>query len=57
MSCIAFNILGLKGAFSGAHMDALSGTWVRNLGRLKLWMIIPERLMSEHWDEFSEAGD
>ncbi|KXT00640.1 hypothetical protein AC578_4019 [Pseudocercospora eumusae] len=53
-SCISFNILGMKGAFSGAHMDALAGTWVRNLDGVKLWMIVPR---SEVDDTFRIRGD
>lgn len=34
-SCLSFNILGQRGAFSGAHIDSLAGTWVRNLDGLK----------------------
>lgn len=53
----SFEILGLRGAFSGAHMDALGGTWLRNLFGTKLWMIVPERLMTDQdWVDFSRAG-
>jgi hypothetical protein len=56
-SCQSFEILGLRGAFSGAHMDALGGTWLRNLFGTKLWMIVPERLMTDQdWIDFSKAG-
>ncbi|GAB7336302.1 hypothetical protein MBLNU13_g09049t2 [Cladosporium sp. NU13] len=56
-SCQSFEILGLRGAFSGAHMDASGGTWLRNLFGTKLWMIVPERLMTDQdWVEFSKAG-
>jgi hypothetical protein len=56
-SCQSFEILGLRGAFSGAHMDALGGTWLRNLFGTKLWMVIPERLMTDQdWVDFSKAG-
>jgi hypothetical protein len=56
-SCQSFEILGLRGAFSGAHMDALGGTWLRNLFGTKLWMIVPERLMTDQdWVDFSKAG-
>lgn len=36
--CICFNILGLRGAFSGAHLDSLNGTWVRSFCGRKAWM-------------------
>lgn len=56
-SCQSFEILGLQGAFSGAHMDALGGTWLRNLFGIKLWMVVPERLMTDQdWVDFSKAG-
>jgi hypothetical protein len=56
-NCQSFEILGLRGAFSGAHMDALGGTWLRNLFGTKLWMIVPERLMTDQdWVDFSKAG-
>lgn len=53
-SCISFNVLGLKGAFSGAHVDSLSGTWVRILEGIKLWMIVPPQEMD--WSTFSTEG-
>jgi hypothetical protein len=56
-SCFAFNILGLPGAFSGAHVDALCGTWVRALDGVKYWMIVPERNMASQWDALMEQGD
>jgi hypothetical protein len=53
----SFEILGLRGAFSGAHVDALGGTWLRNLFGTKLWMVVPERLMTDQdWVDFSKAG-
>ncbi|KAM0715433.1 hypothetical protein Q7P37_008931 [Cladosporium fusiforme] len=54
---LSFNILGLDGAFSPPHMDALTGTWVRNLCGIKLWMIVPIKEMSEaDWRDFYEMG-
>lgn len=56
-SCQNFNILGGRGAFSGAHVDALNGTWLRNLFGTKLWFIIPtESMHSEDWDCFGQDG-
>lgn len=52
-SCASFNIFALAGAFSGAHQDALTGTWVRCLDGLKFWMIIPP---GEVDDTFSSTG-
>jgi hypothetical protein len=45
--CICFNILGLRGAFSGAHLDALNGTWVRSFCGRKAWMFVPPQHLSE----------
>jgi hypothetical protein len=55
-SCLSFNIIGLEGAFSGAHLDSLNGTWVRNLQGIKLWMIVPEKEMEHEWDTFARMG-
>lgn len=56
-SCISFNILGLAGAFSGAHLDSLGGTWVRNLDGLKLWMITPRSGIDQILRELAIEGD
>lgn len=54
---LSFNILGLEGAFSGPHMDALAGTWVRNLCGIKFWMIVRNlEMTSRDWDAFYELG-
>jgi hypothetical protein len=54
---LSFNILGLEGAFSGPHMDALAGTWVRNLCGIKFWMIVRNSEMkSRDWDAFYKLG-
>ncbi|KAM3419636.1 hypothetical protein BST61_g2971 [Cercospora zeina] len=55
-SCDCFDILGLPGAFSGAHVDALTGTWLRNLTGIKLWMIVPQKQMDGEWDVFAQDG-
>jgi len=56
-NCRTFDILGVRGAFSGAHVDALNGTWLRNLFGIKLWMIVPQALMTEQdWEEFGRDG-
>ncbi|KAF2158352.1 hypothetical protein M409DRAFT_61732 [Zasmidium cellare ATCC 36951] len=53
-----FNILGWPGAFSGAHVDSSGATWVRNLFGQKLWMFVPEDLMTPaDWEELAEDGD
>ncbi|KAF2158750.1 hypothetical protein M409DRAFT_61408 [Zasmidium cellare ATCC 36951] len=56
-SCGSFNILGQRGAFSGAHVDSLAGTWVRNLDGLKYWMIVPSSDMGSEVSAFCEQGD
>jgi hypothetical protein len=54
---LSFNILGLEGAFSGPHMDALGGTWVRNLCGIKFWMVVREAEMSSaDWADFYQSG-
>jgi hypothetical protein len=56
-NCQSFDILGLRGAFSGAHVDALGGTWLRNLFGTKLWMFVPQALMTEQdWKAFGKDG-
>ncbi|KAK5107187.1 hypothetical protein LTR62_001659 [Meristemomyces frigidus] len=56
-SCKNFNILGGRGAFSGAHVDALNGTWLRTLFGTKLWFVVPtESMDSEDWDNFGRDG-
>lgn len=55
-SCSSFDILGSPGAFSGAHVDALTGTWLRNLTGIKLWMIVPQEEMIDAWKSFAEHG-
>ncbi|KAF2158731.1 hypothetical protein M409DRAFT_61389 [Zasmidium cellare ATCC 36951] len=53
-----FNILGWPGAFSGAHVDSTGATWVRNLFGQKLWMFVPEDLMTPaDWEELATDGD
>lgn len=53
----SFEIFGFRGAFSGAHLDILGGTWLRNLFGIKLWMFVPENLMTDtDWSEFARDG-
>jgi hypothetical protein len=52
-----FNVLGTAGAFSRSQLNALSGTWVRNLHGVKLWMIMPESAMdAAEWEAFRKLG-
>ncbi|KAF2167571.1 hypothetical protein M409DRAFT_54164 [Zasmidium cellare ATCC 36951] len=46
--CLSFNILGLRGAFSGAHLDVLNGTWVRAFCGRKAWMFVPPDQVEEN---------
>lgn len=56
-SCEDFNILGGRGAFSGAHVDALNGTWIRNLFGTKLWFFVPIDSMDDNdWKDFARDG-
>ncbi|KAK4909040.1 hypothetical protein LTR49_022139 [Elasticomyces elasticus] len=41
--CLLFDLLGFPGAFSGAHLDSLVGTWLRTLFGSKFWMIVPQK--------------
>ncbi|KAK4501430.1 hypothetical protein PRZ48_007239 [Zasmidium cellare] len=62
--CLSFNILGLRGAFSGAHLDALNGTWVRAFCGRKAWMFVPPdqveeddlRRLARDGDEYDPRG-
>lgn len=56
-SCMDFNILGFTGAYSGAHVDLLGATWLRNLFGTKLWWYVPRSAMSdEDWNHFRDQG-
>ncbi|KAK3617996.1 hypothetical protein LTR22_026528 [Elasticomyces elasticus] len=54
---LGFNDLGLSGAFSGPQMNAVCGTWLRNLEGVKYWMIVPEAAMASEWEAFKNEGD
>ncbi|KAK6421566.1 hypothetical protein LTR95_016798, partial [Oleoguttula sp. CCFEE 5521] len=57
-SCRDFNVLGGSGAFSGAHVDALVGTWLRTLFGRKLWFVVScDTMTSADWEKFAEIGD
>ncbi|KAK6404624.1 hypothetical protein LTR81_020554 [Elasticomyces elasticus] len=57
ISYVGFNNLGLSGAFSGPRMDAVCGTWFRNLEGVQYWMIVPEAAMALEWEAFKNQGD
>lgn len=56
-SCISFNTLSYAGAYSGAYLDSLSGSWVRNLDGFQLWLIVPEVDMQSEWETFAVDSD
>lgn len=53
--CIGFDLLGFEGAFTGPHMDALVGTWVRCLSGEKAWIFAPG-MDAKDWDDFARNG-
>ncbi|OQN95079.1 hypothetical protein B0A48_18852, partial [Cryoendolithus antarcticus] len=56
-SCGGFNLLGSAGAFSGAHLDALNGTWVRVLFGSKIWWVVSaDRMKDNDWEDFARDG-
>lgn len=54
IGCMCFNILGLRGAFSGAHLDNLNGTWVRSFCGRKAWMFVPPNQLDD--DDFARLA-
>ncbi|KAK4889058.1 hypothetical protein LTR27_012096 [Elasticomyces elasticus] len=58
LGCTRFNILGFRGAFSGAHMDTLNGTWVRSFCGRKAWMFVPpNKLDNDDLRRLAQSGD
>ncbi|KAK6440729.1 hypothetical protein LTR95_003045 [Oleoguttula sp. CCFEE 5521] len=56
-SCRGVNLVGGASAFSGANVDSLNGTWIRNLFGEKLWFIVPTTSMDpSDWKQFAQAG-
>ena len=57
-SCEEFNIIGGRGTFSGAHIDASGGTWIRVLSGWLVWYIILSHLMTDDdWEALNRDGD
>ncbi|KAF2150192.1 hypothetical protein K461DRAFT_230059 [Myriangium duriaei CBS 260.36] len=54
-SSLGFNLLGLPGAFSRAHVDCLLGTWARCLHGIKIWAIT-STLEDADWRRFTTQG-
>lgn len=53
--CLGFDLLGLEGAFTRPHVDALSGTWVRCLSGSKAW-VFASGMNDKDWDDFTQQG-
>ncbi|KAK4909465.1 hypothetical protein LTR49_021744 [Elasticomyces elasticus] len=55
--CLLFDLLGFPGAFSGAHLDSLVGTWLRTLFGSKFWMVVsPESMTPQDWTNFARES-
>jgi hypothetical protein len=56
-SCLNFNLLSTRGAFSGPYRDASGGKWLRNLFGKILWWVVPPHEMTSHEEEkFAREG-
>ncbi|KAK3635520.1 hypothetical protein LTR56_014687 [Elasticomyces elasticus] len=54
---VSFDLLDFTGAFSGAHVGSLVGTWVRTLFGSRVWMFVPPLHMSDQdWEELARQG-
>lgn len=47
IGCTQFNLASLRGSFSGAHLNSLNGTWVRNFVGRKAWMFVPPAQLTD----------
>jgi len=56
-SCLAFLLLGERGAASGYHMDVLDGTWVQVVTGFKLWFVPTRRVTELEANKFGKEGD
>jgi len=56
--CLRFDLYACEGAFSGAHLDSLCGTWIRPIsGEAKVWMfILGDEMKQADWDEFESLA-
>ncbi|KAK4896854.1 hypothetical protein LTR49_028087 [Elasticomyces elasticus] len=55
--CLLFDLLGFPGAFSGARLDSLVGTWLRTLFGSKFWMVVPpESMTPQDWTNFARES-
>jgi hypothetical protein len=56
--CLRFDLYACGGAFSGAHLDSLCGTWIRPIsGEQKAWMfILGDEMEKSDWDEFESLA-
>ncbi|KAF4547280.1 Hypothetical protein D9617_48g089410 [Elsinoe fawcettii] len=55
LGCMSFNLVGNHASYSGPHVDALSGTWVRVLLGTILWLI-PDKMDEADWKAPREFG-
>ncbi|KAK3623928.1 hypothetical protein LTR22_024178, partial [Elasticomyces elasticus] len=55
--CTLASTIWLRRARSGSQVNALCGTWVRNLKGLKYWVIVSEAAMAPDWEALATEGD
>jgi hypothetical protein len=54
---VSFNTISFPGAFSGAYIDTLAGSWQRNLHGVKFLMIVPaSKIPSDELSSIMETG-
>jgi hypothetical protein len=54
---VSFNTITFPGAFSGAYLDTLAGSWQRNLHGIKFWTIVPaDKIPPDELPTVMEAG-
>lgn len=54
---VSFNTISFPGAFSGAYLDTLAGSWQRNLYGVKFWMIVSaSKIPPDELPGLMEAG-
>ena len=55
-SCLKFGLFAQRGSFSGWHVDALNGTFVKCIAGIKAWFIHQYPLSDAEKAEFAEKG-
>ncbi|GKT49824.1 uncharacterized protein ColSpa_10005 [Colletotrichum spaethianum] len=53
--CLGFNLLNFAGAFSGAYVDPLVGSWARCLSGVQIAAVATD-LDADDWQRFSQEG-